>query len=71
MALLLIYRCNKAGTFSSLSQDAIPNPVANIKITEVTAEYVKGTFSANLYDDADLNTIKYKITDGEFYAMKK
>ncbi|HRO45470.1 hypothetical protein [Agriterribacter sp.] len=41
---------------------------AIIKITEATADYMKGDFSGVLYDEA--YTVKFNITDGEFYARR-
>ncbi len=41
---------------------------AIIKITEATADYIKGDFSGVLYDEG--YTTKFNITDGEFYARR-
>ena len=41
---------------------------ATIKITEATADHIKGIFSGALYDEA--YTTKLNITDGEFYARR-
>jgi hypothetical protein len=45
------------------------NNEVSVVFTEVTDDYIKGTFSGTLY--ADLTTVKYKITDGEFYAARQ
>lgn len=41
---------------------------ATIKITEATANYIKGIFSGVLYNEG--YTTKLNITDGEFYARR-
>lgn len=41
---------------------------ATIKITEATADHMKGVFSGVLYDEG--YTTKLNITDGEFYARR-
>lgn len=42
--------------------------IATIKITEATADHIKGVFSGVLYNEG--YTIKLNITDGEFYARR-
>lgn len=41
---------------------------ATIKITEATADHIKGVFSGVLYNEG--YTIKLNVTDGEFYARR-
>lgn len=53
-------------TYTSLPST---NNEVSVVFTEVTDNYIKGTFSGNLY--SDLTTLKYKITDGEFYAYRQ
>lgn len=68
----LIYKDENGKYHSSLGDNVTSligiNSDGHIRFSEITPTYIKGTFSATVYDDDHIKT--KKITDGEFRAKR-
>ncbi|MBS1742374.1 MAG: hypothetical protein JST81_05005 [Bacteroidetes bacterium] len=63
----LDYVTNSGGL--SYSSMELTSPNVEIKITEITSAYIKGTFKGKLKEIDGSNVVN--VTDGEFYAVRQ
>ncbi len=65
---LLTYSDNtQSAGYTSSYPNLTTNPKASVTITDLSTTTIKGTFTATLVSGADYTTVKYQVTDGEFY----
>jgi hypothetical protein len=63
---LLSYSDPSKKGFTSSYPNLTPNATAQVTITSISTDEVKGTFTCTLVDETDFTTIKYLVTEGEF-----
>lgn len=65
---LLTYSDNtQSAGYTSSYPNLTNNPDASVTITALSTTTIKGTFTATLVSGTDYTTVKYHVTDGEFY----